>query len=66
MKKIILLIFAITFVLLVLTGCTKPVVCGNNIIETGEQCDNSKCSVGSTCENCQCQTLPQPPTLPEE
>jgi len=66
MKKIIIGVLAITILLLVLTGCTEPAVCGNNIVESGENCDNSQCPAGSTCENCNCQPLPQPPALPEE
>ncbi len=69
MKKIIVGVLTLTILLLALTGCTEPVapaVCGNNMVESGESCDNTECPIGNTCENCNCQPLPQPPALPEE
>lgn len=68
---IVAIILSITLILLV--GCTKSAqptptqsaVCGNNIIESGEQCDNSDCSSGQVCESCTCQSMPTPPALPE-
>ncbi|MEK6937922.1 MAG: hypothetical protein AABX04_02665 [Nanoarchaeota archaeon] len=78
MRKIIISVLTMAVLLLVITGCTEPVVygnnvvesgkavCGNNMVESGEGCDNSQCQAGTTCENCKCQLLPQPPALPEE
>ncbi len=66
MKKIIVGVLAITLLLMVLTGCTEPAVCGNNIVESGEGCDNTECSSGQICEDCNCKPLPQVPPLPEE
>tara|TARA_Y100000310_G_C20629716_1_gene787962 strand:- start:1291 stop:1503 length:213 start_codon:yes stop_codon:yes gene_type:complete len=69
MKEIIavLLIFGIVLV----GGCVEqPVqeeeqpVCGNEIIETGEECDNTGCEAGQICtESCVCESL-TPPQLP--
>ncbi|MBT3406878.1 hypothetical protein HN419_07020 [Candidatus Woesearchaeota archaeon] len=66
MKKIIIGVMVIIILLVTLTGCTDPAVCGNNRVESGEGCDNSQCPSGSICENCRCNSLPQPPALPEE
>ncbi|MCX6740270.1 MAG: FG-GAP-like repeat-containing protein, partial [Candidatus Parcubacteria bacterium] len=35
----------------------KQSVCGNSIVEAGENCDNSACSTGNECLNCQCQPI---------
>lgn len=65
MKKIIIGVL-VTILLVVLTGCTEPAICGNNIVESGEDCDNTDCSSGQVCEDCNCNALPQVPALPEE
>lgn len=33
--------------------CTP--VCGNRVVESGEQCDGGGCGTGTTCVNCKCQ-----------
>jgi len=65
MKKnaLILVIFII-----LLAGCSSQEsksVCGNKIVEVGEQCDASGCAANQICtEKCKCETL-SPPSLPE-
>jgi len=39
-------------------------VCGNNVIESGEECDGSGCTSPEICEECECISL-QPPPLPD-
>ena len=67
MNKVILIIMI--FGIIIVTGCTETrtvePVCGNKLIESGEQCDDSDCAQGYMCENCVCNALPQPPALPE-
>ncbi|MBI5872079.1 hypothetical protein HZB88_03250, partial [archaeon] len=44
---------------------SKP-VCGNNKVESGEECDNSACPSGKACSaECKCETIPPLPTIPE-
>lgn len=72
-KIFIVMIMSSIILILLLVGCTKsaqpaPVqsaVCGNNVIESGEQCDNSECSSEQICDSCTCQSIPAPPALPE-
>lgn len=41
----------------------KPSVCGNGVIEGGEQCDDFGTASGDTCDaTCQIEPLPDPPT----
>lgn len=35
-----------------------PPVCGNNIVETGEQCDDGNSTAGDGCNNCQTEVPP--------
>ncbi len=67
MKKIAL--FGVIVLLLVILGCTntpKAPVCGNSVIETGEDCDVNGCAVGKTCQDCRCVVeVLTPPPMPE-
>lgn len=63
MKRILIILVLLTIIILV--GCSEPAVCGNNIVESGESCDNSACAADEVCENCKCNKIPQPPALPE-
>ena len=46
-----------------LEGTTRPAVCGNGIIEGGEQCDDGGTESGDTCDaTCQIEPLPVPET----
>jgi hypothetical protein len=38
-------------------------VCGNNLVEIGEQCDLTGCSTDQTCVDCQCQAVIPPPPV---
>ena len=45
-------------------GGTNP-VCGNEIVEAGEECDGTGCTGDKLClEDCKCESL-APPALPE-
>ena len=70
----VLLILAIGAVVLI-SGCTQPEqpetpVCGNGILESGEQCDGTGCPSVQVCtDQCVCEsstpTGPTPPPLPD-
>ncbi len=66
--KIILLLFIVLSIVFV-SGCIQQraePVCGNGIVESGEECDGDGCPAGKVCtENCKCETL-TPPALPED
>lgn len=77
MKKIAGLAMALCLISVIfISGCTAPAtptegapttgatVCGNGIIEAGEECDGVGCTSPEVCENCRC-VFPQPPALPE-
>jgi hypothetical protein len=75
----ILAIISITLI----SGCTQPTtvtgggddsgdvsICGNGVVESGEQCDGTGCSSSQTCNNqCLCvnvgSSMPQPPAFPD-
>lgn len=42
------------------TNLLPQALCGNNLIEAGEQCDTAGCGIDQECVNCQCQTLIPP------
>ncbi len=47
---------------------TPQPVCGNSIVESGEECDGNGCPTGRVCtEKCKCEIpeIPSPPALPE-
>ncbi|MBS3097084.1 hypothetical protein J4480_06655 [Candidatus Woesearchaeota archaeon] len=69
MKQKIIPIAAIFLVfILFLSACSSKEsksVCGNKIMEAGEQCDASGCTANQICtEKCKCETF-SPPSLPE-
>jgi hypothetical protein len=69
MKQGFISIVAIFLVfILFLSACSSQeprAVCGNKIVEAGEQCDGSGCSGSQICtEKCKCETF-SPPSLPE-
>lgn len=71
MVRKIFIAFGIAIVLLVLlSGCTappaSPINCGNETLESGEQCDGDTgaCPENQICLNdCTCG-IPSPPSLP--
>ena len=68
MKILITMAFALVLVI-AFSGCTLPeipgqAVCGNEVVETGEECDGEGCSTMQVCENCKCVAL-TPPAMPE-
>jgi len=66
MKKIIIFLFLLLLVFS-LIGCSGSSTCGNDLLDNGEQCDNSECSSGEWCnEQCECEALPPVPALPGE
>ena len=72
--KFVLFILAISVIVLI-SGCTQSdqletPVCGNGILESGEQCDVSGCSSGKVCTaQCVCEssipTESTPPPWPD-
>lgn len=67
------IILAVLFIsLIIISGCASqesqpsaPAVCGNNVVDSGEECDNSACTAMKTCsQECQCEDL-VPPPIPE-
>lgn len=65
MKKIVLILLILV---IIMAGCSSQeskTVCGNKIVEAGEQCDGIGCSGNQICTNkCKCESL-SPPSLPE-
>ena len=73
MIKKIMVGVLITLLVAVLIGCTQTTtietktitVCGNEVVESGEQCDNTGCAADQLCnDQCACESIPQPPALP--
>ncbi len=72
-NKTFIVAIMLSIILILLVGCSKPAqptsaqsaVCGNNVLESGEQCDNSDCPSEQICDSCTCQSMPTPPALPE-
>jgi len=42
------------------TNQLPAAICGNSLVESGEQCDLSGCNTNQSCENCQCQEIVLP------
>ena len=70
MKNKSMTVILIIFLLIFVSGCIGSKIeasCGNNIVETGEECDGDGCPAGEVCKVCQCvspQEIPSPPALP--
>lgn len=68
MNRLILIVLLVS--IMIINGCASPQsstqsVCGNSLVENGEECDNSTCPVMQTCSNeCKCVAL-APPQIPE-
>jgi len=63
----VVLALAIVGIVLI-SGCIQQSVCGNGIVEFGEQCDGNGCPTGKVCtEKCKCEIpeIPSPPALPD-
>lgn len=67
-NKIILIVILISII--IISGCTSQQpptqpICGNSIVESGEECDNSACPAMQACsDECKCEAL-APPQIPE-
>ncbi len=68
-SKLAVILIVVLVGLIVFAGCIQNppanAVCGNGIVESGEQCDVNagNCAAGTVCENCTCKNL-EPPALP--
>ncbi len=58
MKKLLTTLIAI-IALVLASGCVQPPVCGNGIVEQGEECEtDEQCLSTEVCEKCEC--VPRP------
>lgn len=66
-QKFISIVAIFLAFILFLSACSSQEsksICGNKIVEAGEQCDGSGCSGNQICtEKCKCESL-LPPQLP--
>ncbi len=59
------LLIGVLVLALLVVGCSAdPAVCGNEVVDSGEECDVTGCSEGFICNNaCSCEDLPLPPSF---
>ncbi len=54
-------------VVLFLSGCTQPPVCGNDIVEQGEECEtDEQCVSSEFCQDCKCVPRPVETCIDED